>query len=898
MSRPDDAHILEDVVQRITAEFGFKGNGDWLQKGLCPSCGKKELFTRKSAPWVLRCGRADNCGNEVSVRKHYPEIFDTWSNRFKATETDPNAAADAYLYHNRGLNLLNMRGCYSQETYADRDRRLTTATVRFPLPNDTWWERLIDQPGRFDKKARFKYGGSHAGHVWHAPDQPIEVLARANDIWLAEGIFDAWALRDPNPGAGLHAVSLMSCNNWPEHFLARLRQEVERQNLKKRPRLVFALDIGRAGTEYTRKFVAKAIDEGWLATAAQPRPEGETDKADWNDLKLAGKLTPDDIKGYLWNGRVLLAETATDKALLLHEKHEWTSFPFVHKARTYWASFNTARMEEMMSKDGITPKAAARHCVEVNQIGNCAFQVLYFQYDKLTDEGQWFLQLNFPRDNSNTKATFSGSMLSAAGEFKKRLMSVSPGQWTGSTFQLDRIMARQIEVAKKIEALGFTGYSREHQAWVLGDYAVHKGRVVNVNAEDYYDLGGVQLKIKSQQKMLSHKYDPDQLDTSWLDVVFTAWRGNGLVTVVFWVMAFFAEQIRAEYASLGYLEMHGKANTGKSTIILFLWKLAGLINDSYEGIDPSKSTMVGYIRTLSRVANLPVVFVESDRSETTPHAKRFDWSEIKGLFNGQIGRATGVKSGGNETYEPPFRGALIIEQNNPVNSEEPVLSRIMSTEWTKEGWSPATKSAAEKIEQWPRDSVSGVMIHIIKREADYMAAFRAGFTKWEADLGKQKIRHARVRKCHAQLHAGLDALAAVMKIPDSMLFETHEHINGLAAARDRSMESDHPMVANFWEMFDLLESREDPTANLEDLKKKPPVNLHRSPAEKIAINLFQFEAACRNSGNTCPPLDDLKKHLKSSKSRPFVEATTVNTVIEKHLHCWVFLRSPANKKGN
>ena len=886
------ADILSEVLDRITSDFQFKDNGAWLQKGRCPACSRKELFTRKDGPWILRCGRADNCGHEVSVREQYPDIFDTWSNRFKTTEAEPNAAADAYLHHKRGLNLLGMRAAYSQETYYDPDRRITSATIRFPLPAGGHWERLIDQPGRFDKKAHFKKGSTWGGHWWQAPDQPMDVLAAANDIWICEGIFDAWALRD----AGLVAVSAMSCNNWPEKSLADLRRAIAALDLKKAPRLVFAFDIGKAGTEYTRKFVERAQEQGWKATAAQPRPEGEFEKLDWNDLKNRDALKPDDIAGYLWNGRVLLAQTAVEKAILLYEKHEWASFSFVHQCRTFWASFNAAKIAETVEKEGITPKAAAKSCAEVTEVANCAFRVLYFQENQAIDESHYYLRIDFPRATAPIKRPFSGAAITSASEFKKRLASCTPGGlWEGSTRQLDRMMRQQNGKLKTVETLDFTGYSRVHEAWVLDTIAVHKGRVVRMNDEDYFDLGKTQLKLAAPESNFSIDYDADAFDTTWLAPFWTAFRENGLVTLSFWVMSLFAEQIRREQKSLGFLEMSGLPGTGKSTLIEFLWKLVG--RENYEGFDPAKSTLAAYTRNLSRVANLPVVFMEADRSDDQPHSKKFDWDEIKPLFNGRIGRARGVRNAGNETYEPPFRGALVIEQNYPVNGSPAVMQRIMPLNFTKDGWSEATKAAAGQIEQWPVEDISGTIIHLIKREADYLAKFRAVFKPYEqkflaGSTTTTKVRDGRIRHNHAQLHAGLDALAALLPLPAEAIKSTHALIDTMAITRDRSLEADHPIVADFWETYDYLEDQQVEGS-------LAGINQHRKPDQYIAVNLNDFESRCRKANITAPAQDQLKKHLKSSKSRPFLEIKTVNSPDAGGVHCWVF-RHPdavAQRKG-
>lgn len=278
-------NFADQIIAGLKDQFRFrKVNGAWFQEGQCPSCQRWEAFCSATEPRIVRCGRQENCGWEETVRNLLPDLFEDWSKRFKVTEERPNASADAYLEFERGLDLKLLRGSYQQELYRDPDTGNTTATVRFAIGGTTW-ERLIDRVGRFEKKAHFRRGGSWKGHCWIPPRYTIDDLATAEDILIAEGIFDAAALAQ----VGKHAVSAMSVNVWPELFLADLRAALERAKRVTRPRLVFAFDVGRAGVEWARKFVDRAEDEGWEATAMQVRPDGEGSKLDWNDLLNRGR---------------------------------------------------------------------------------------------------------------------------------------------------------------------------------------------------------------------------------------------------------------------------------------------------------------------------------------------------------------------------------------------------------------------------------------------------------------------------------------------------------------------------------------------------------------------------------------------------------------------------------
>lgn len=900
--------IRTEVLKNIRADYGFADHGsDWLQKGKCPQCGKKELFTRAAEPWVLRCGRANRCGWEGHVKDLYPEIFDNWSKRHPVTEANPNAAADAYLLHARGLDLQHLRGAYSQETFHDQKNNLTTATVRFQLPGGSWWERLIDQPGRFEKKARFAYGKSYKGQWWQHPSWDLNALAAANEIWLAEGIFDASALAQAFRGTELHeqgltAVSLMSVNNYPELALAELRKAVANGPTPTHmPRLVFAFDIGKAGADYTCKFVKRASEEGWEATAAQPRAEGEVEKLDWNDLLQRDRLTAKHLDEYRHHGKVLVAGDAMEKAWLIWQRLQRSSFPFVFNNEQYWAWFSPKKIDDTVKELNNNPEfqdrpieevrqAAAEQAGSIERICNATFRVLYFQRTPATDESQYYLRIDFPVDRPVVKAGFSGGNITASGDFKKRLASVAAGAiWRGTGEQLDRLIENQTRRIKTVEMQEFTGYDRKREVYLLGDLAVRRGRVFSLNEEDFFDFGDCALKLGTSERLLELEYDPDRVPTEWFPVVIDAFGMNGLITVSFWMLSLFAEQVRSRTKSLGFLEMTGLAGTGKSTLIEFLWKVFGRGHEQYEGFDPSTATAAAVARELVKVANLPVVLIEGDRTEGAPHSKKFEWEELKKLFNGNSPRARGVKNGGVETYAPPFRAAVVIAQNDPVNASVPVLERIMAIHFDKSGFTPESRKAAERMENWPSEELSGFIVHALRREAQFLETWSECYHRYHRELAEATgVTNLRLLRNHAQLGAALTAMRCILPISDGLHRQGLEFIAQMTRQRQLVASSDHPVVEKFWAIFDyLIEIERDGDGTL---KVSHSLNNSRKPDETIAISLPQFFERARNHNQQVPSEDDLRRHLKTSKSRRFLTQKDVNRPGGGTLHCWVFQR--------
>lgn len=889
------------IVEELKREYRFKRtNGAWLQQGECPECRKWELFTAAKDPKVLRCGREDKCGFEISVKQALPDLFEDWSKRFQSTEHDPNAAADAYLQHERGLDLTGLRGAYSQENYFDRNINQGAATVRFPLPGGSWWERIIDRPGRFGKKkANFKFGGQHGGECWAHPEDSFTQLATCKEIWIAEGIFDALALRqnfkrlEAKGARKRTAVAAMSVNLWPEHFLAKLQTALE--GSRSRPAIVFAFDVGAAGIKWARKHVDQAREDGWAARAAMPKPDGEGSKLDWNDLHLRqmnwsgkpedGPLSESSIDDYLYFGDLTIERDAWRKGRLIHERTARRSFYFRCENRIYWG--------KARGRDDLEESDDSKSAVLIDEIANCNFRILYRERDETEDETNYFLEIKFPNATPTAKARFSAACCAASGEFKKRLFAFS-GMWSGNQEQLDRLMRDQTRQLKTVEPIHFTGFSPAHNAWVLGDIAVRAGQVLDLSGERYFDFGKSAVKLRSEERILSITYTRDQVDLTWIRDVWTAWGERGIAVLAFFTMSLFAVQIRERDASLGFLEVFGEAGSGKTTLIAFMWKLLG--RKDYEGFDPNKATSAAIARNFMKVSGLPVGLVESGRDqEKTSHYRQFDWAELLTLFNGRSPRSTGKKTGGTETFEPPFLGAIYLMQNEPVDAMPAVLERIMSLRIDKSSWSPESKDAAIRLERYEAEKASSWIIHVTRQATDYLKAFFDRYERHDAGMparvaqrskGAESLHNPRIIKCHSQLAAAVDALAGLIPaslLPREHLQRTIAFIDAMALDRQAASGADHPIVQRFWEIVDHLLFKEAQS----DLQPSESLNRHRIPG-KIAISLVEFERRARGVGLIPPDATELKRHLRGSRSRKFITTGSVNAVGGGSVHCWTF----------
>lgn len=876
--KPMEQQLRSEVLRRLQDQYGLKPRAgtQYLRQGTCPSCGKKELYSRQDEPWFIKCGRESKCGEQWHVKELFDDLFDDYSKRYPTTQEAPRASADAYLQFARGFDLGLVKGLYTQENYWDRELNIGSATVRFALEKGGFWERLIDQPHRFGKKkARFAPGQSPKGYWWCPPSIDLQEV---QELWIVEGIFDAIALLHN----GLDAVAAMSSGAFPFESLKALAKQRTDEG-KKLPTLVWGLDNEPGAHRFTRKHAAMARELGYSCEAAQIPQRGR--KVDWNDLHQRWAFVDDSVKRLdqverdmreaRYQGSLLLAESAAEKGALMYEWRERHEFHFTFENRLYWfkmdlEKFNKSkqhlddseRHEDQLLNDKQRRDKALRQCGAVVEIANCNPQALYFQRNELTDESWYYFRVDFPHDEPSVLNTFTGGQVAAASEFKKRLLGMAAGAvFTGSGSQLDRIMQKQLFGLKTVKTIDYVGYSKEHGCYVFGDLAVRGGILEKANAEDYFEFKGLRLKTLQKSIKMEINQDVSGYRDEWFKWLWTCFNTQGVIALAFWFGSLFAEQIRAEFQSFPFLEVTGEAGAGKSTLLMFLWKLLGRPDE--EGDDPVKMTKAGLRRWLSQTSNMPNVMLEADRSDTeTGAAKSFDFDQFKPLYNGRGLGLTGVKNGGNDTNAPPFRASLVFSQNATVTASEAILTRIVKLHFVRPEVTSDSRAAADNLNHLQASEVSHFLLMAAKAEQKIMETFRAQVKVHEQSLREMReIRIERIIKNHAQMMALVDALRVVVPMSDRQHAGVLRELTCMAIARQHDVNADPKEVAEFWEVYEYLESLSDDAV----------VN-HSKKDDLIAINLNDF---CERAAEHKQKLADaatLRTLLRNSRSRPFIDA--------------------------
>jgi hypothetical protein len=309
---------------------------------------------------------------------------------------------------------------------------------------------------------------------------------------------------------------------------------------------------------------------------------------------------------------------------------------------------------------------------------------------------------------------------------------------------------------------------------------------------------------------------------------------------------------------------------------------------------------------MAQVSNLPVVLIESDRDDADASRGRapalFHWDSLKSLYNGGSLRTTGVKSAGNDTYDPQFRAALVISQNAPVAASTAIMERIVHLVFDKSRQSEAGREAALELGRMSAHDVSGFLVKAITQEEKVLGALEKYQREFEKKLEGAGVKNQRLQKNYGQVMVLIMSLALVTPITQSQRAEAVDLLTRLAIEREQELARDHVIVERFWDAYDYLNGvpeTDDPTdSNI----YQPRLNHSRNP-ELIAVNLNHFIQVASEQRQQVPDLHDLKKYLKTSRARKFVAANAVvssainarfnadhnvSTPRPQSIRCWIF----------
>lgn len=908
-NRYNNFDIQSELLRELSKDqqFNFKETDRYFQYGQCPNCGKKTVYIKKEKPGRIACSHTDKCGYSETTRERYPHLFENLSERYPATQDDPNASANAYMSYARGFPLVKVSRWFTQGVLPLRNGT-KAATVRFNLWDGFYWERLINERDVlvFGDKNHNKKGLQYRNRYWAPPGQTIE---KGDRVFIVEGIFHAIALCI----SGHKAVAAFSSVNLPRDLLKAHKNNAVTWCLG------YDNDENNAGNDAAIKFRREILKNSWGKVEMYHCPKG----IDWDDAYKNGDLDDNFIRACRFRGEINSAESLEEKSRWLYLRREFTYKVVDFNNRFYSVSvenFNEelAKAIDKASQINIentdngelhkkttsealhteTGKSIFFSALEAHSISNCLPNFLYSQIDKVNGEIAYNFLISYPNSNRPRQVALAGSALESPASFNKALLNQSPGAtFDGSANQLKRIRDQWFDNGVVIvETVPFIGYDKESKIYIYPNFAFCNGRLLKPNKSGFVSAN--KTRLKTTLKSIPIQFNKE-FAGEWANNFFKVFHYNGLVCLAFFLGSLFAEQLREKLGFFPFLELTGEPGSGKSVLLEFCWKLLG--RSEYEGFNPSKATFSARSRTFTQVANMPIVLMEGDSMDGKDSKKgRFDFNELKDLFNGRGIRATGAFNRGNDIEEPPFRGSILIEQNASVDAGEAVLTRIVHLHATRAHQRPENKPLADWFRRIDVREVCGFLYQTLSKESQILEQIISHYRRVDALLGTDaEIKHARVAECHALVTACVNALPLVLpKLAPALIPETETHLHERARSRQHRLNADHPTVAAFWEIYDLLNVREIRTEDeaLAGIPAQERETLNHSKNENyIAINLQEFNQAAEKARTERLNISELRNLLPACRRYKFCGHKTVKSQIHegKTRWCAVFKKEPA-----
>ncbi|OYQ75956.1 hypothetical protein [Wohlfahrtiimonas chitiniclastica] len=577
-------------------------------------------------------------------------------------------------------------------------------------------------------------------------------------------------------------------------------------------------------------------------------------------------------------------ELLTNTALMKECLRKWqlntsvSDFCVMVGYKSYWCTVDDTKLQ--INDSTIELSTFAKH-IALAEIANCSITILYSQVESGSEECIYYLEIAQSK-TKRAKSAFTAKQLASKSDFKQKIMATLSGAiYTGNTEQLNSIFLDQAPLAKTVKTIPYIGYFTDIQAYIYNDYAVYQGEIYQKNTDDFFVLPHCYVKSTFD---LSN-FDPSiDYKNEWLEVFIEVFGDKGLVALSYWMLSLFAEQIRYKYGMFPFLEVTGDAGAGKSLLIEFLWALVG--RSSYEGINPTTSTRVGRSRTLAQVSNLPVVFIEGDindpNSSNKHKQKTFSPEELKPLFNGRSPRTKANKDHTNITDDEPFKGSVVISQNQKVSGSEAILSRLVYLHFDRSQHSAQSREAASYLARLSVEEVSGFLFYVLKNEQLIMDIVDRTFqSNRDHIMALPNVKMERIGSTHGLMLSGLQALSEILPITDNTKQKVMNFIDQIAIERERDLVSDHPALDQFWDVYDYFESLVQPNQ---------PYSLNHSPNEdEIAIHLNEFFPHAKLNHQALEDIKLIKKIIKTSMRHPFIAVKTVRSLIaSKPMHCYIF----------
>jgi len=724
--------------------------GEKINHITCPECGKPDAYAHANEPNVIICHRMNQCGAKTLTRELYPDLFNTFEERFKPTESNPKATAEAFLQA-RGLKVDNLS--FSQGSVTEKGKIYPTVEVEF---DGVSFQRLIDYKG--SNKTRLS---TYKGKSYRS--QSVE---DSKTVYVVEGIFDALVLEQ----IGLPAIATLSSTHNPESCF------------KEGVSYILGFDNDVAGIKAVKKIKSYLVEKG-ISFSVQLPPSGK----DWNDLLLSGDLAEDKLTNTLalckWRGALAMASNALDYFKIYTKKKPYSNSVFEFKGQTYKGSFKLDDDEK-----------PTEH--KATKILDCVLSIAYSIEDaSLQYESRLCHIINAvsAREGENT-IRFKGGDFSALNDFKSKLYQyrlIFFGTGYDLTLLAEYLFNKNPIKVRESQALGYDPMS---ECYVFTKFLYDKhGKHYDIDSDGYFHQH--RLKPFSGQDKSINKIGTIEAGKFIADL-HAAYGDKGLLALGFWVSTTFSHVIFDKFGFFPFMSFYGDPHCGKSDLTTMLNRCFYI--DSEGLAMGSANTKKGELRVISQKSSMVTAMLEGTKKDS-----KFNYDSILPLYNRNSLQVRAQTTNDNQVHDLKFSGALAFVQNNEQFISKPAKERVVSINFSHEGLDDTYK-AWQHLKTYSPEQLAGIGHFVLSNREKFEREINDIINETADHLRNKGVGIDRIAKNHAVAYSGIALLIEMTKpdMSDDLINFTHKcAMSKMETARSELLLADHFMelISNFSE---------------------------------------------------------------------------------------------------
>jgi DNA ligase 1 len=408
-----------------------------------------------------------------------------------------------------------------------------------------------------------------------------------------------------------------------------------------------------------------------------------------------------------------------------------------------------------------------------------------------------------------TTIVLKDNELATNKSFKTKVLNEASLTWSGTATALDSLkeylmLARPSEIRMVKEI----GYDVKSNCYLLGDILFDsQGDQYKVDQNGFFPKQNLCL---DQQVIRSSNLITKFVDISivrFLDELFGAFGGKGILVFSYYVSSLFGRQIIDEVEFFPFMSIYGDTHTGKTNLTNILNKC---FFQNWPGITLSKSnTNKGLIRTMGVRKNFVTPLLEGTKSST----KTFDQGMLLEMYHWNDISISAQLGSDSSTRSRKYEGSLLFVQNNEWFDSKAVIERMVSLPFYSKDNSDITLKNLNKLKSYSDKQLASIGKQILERRNEIEPALFEWIEKIAEYLEEVGCNEQRLIDNAAILSAGFYTINEVYDLEHqsktnfSSFFEILTEITKDKEKVAEEIETEHDLASLFFEnCLELLEA--------------------------------------------------------------------------------------------